>query len=92
MQQRRTAWNSARSVMFMVLGILSAGFGLEGFLIPNGLIDGGVKGISLLSNKETGISLSILIILINIPFLLMGWKQMGKEFSKKIWYVSVCWP
>ena len=67
----------------MILGIFSAGFGLEGFLIPNGLIDGGVTGISLLTNRETGISFSILILLINIPFILLGWKQIGKGFSIK---------
>lgn len=80
---RRTTWNNIRSGIFMVLGIISAGFGLEGFLIPNGLIDGGVTGISLLTNKQTGISLSILIFLINIPFMLMGWKQLGKMFAIK---------
>ncbi len=83
MQQRRTRWNNVRSVLFMSLGILSAGFGLEGFLIPNGLIDGGVTGISLLTNQQTGISLSILIVLINVPFILLGWKQIGKAFSIK---------
>jgi uncharacterized membrane-anchored protein YitT (DUF2179 family) len=83
LQQRRTIRNNIRSVVFMALGILSAGFGLEGFLIPNGLIDGGVTGISLLTNQQTGISLSILIILINIPFLLLGWKQIGRTFSIK---------
>lgn len=83
MQYRRTMWHNVRSVIFMALGILSAGFGLEGFLIPNGLIDGGVTGISLLTNKETGISLSILIVIINIPFLMLGWKQIGKAFSIK---------
>ncbi len=83
MIQRQTAWHNARGVMFMALGILSAGFGLEGFLIPNGLIDGGVTGISLLANKQTGISLSIFIIVINIPFALLGWKQIGKGFSIK---------
>ncbi len=80
-QQRRNFRNNIRSVVFMGLGILSAGFGLEGFLIPNGLIDGGVTGISLLTNRETGISLSILIVAINIPFLLLGWKQIGRAFS-----------
>jgi uncharacterized membrane-anchored protein YitT (DUF2179 family) len=80
---RRTLWGNIRSVLFMTLGILSAGFGLEGFLIPNGLIDGGVTGISLLTNRETGISFSILIIVINIPFLLLGWKQIGKAFCIK---------
>jgi uncharacterized membrane-anchored protein YitT (DUF2179 family) len=83
LQYRRTAWNNTRSVIFMALGILSAGFGLEGFLIPNGLIDGGVTGISLLINKQTGISLSLLILLINIPFVLLAWKQIGRGFSIK---------
>jgi uncharacterized membrane-anchored protein YitT (DUF2179 family) len=83
MRQRRTLWSNIRSVLFMVLGILSAGFGLEGFLIPTGLIDGGVTGISLLINRETGISFSILILMLNIPFLILGWRQIGKGFSIK---------
>ena len=83
MRSRRAFWTNVRSVLFMVLGILSAGFGLEGFLIPTGLIDGGVTGISLLINRETGISFSILILLLNIPFLILGWKQIGKGFSIK---------
>lgn len=80
---RRSLKAALRSAMFMALGILSAGFGLQGFLIPNGLIDGGVTGISLLTNRHTGISFSILIVLINIPFVLVGWKQIGKGFSIK---------
>lgn len=83
LQNRRTTWYNIRSVLFMSLGILSAGFGLEGFLIPNGLIDGGVTGISLLTNQETGISIAVLIVLINIPFVLLGWRQIGKMFSIK---------
>ena len=83
LQSRRVAWHNFRSGVFMCLGILSAGFGLEGFLIPNGLIDGGVTGISLLLNDKTGFPLSILIILINIPFVLLGWKQIGKGFGIK---------
>ena len=65
----------------MLMGVLSAGFGLKGFLMPNGFIDGGVMGISLLTNHETSISLSILIILINIPFLILGYWQLGRSFS-----------
>src|SRR5262245_38543610 len=60
MQQRRSLMSNLRNGLFMTLGILSAGFGLEGFLIPNGLIDGGITGISLLTNKQTNISISIL--------------------------------
>ncbi|MDZ4795082.1 MAG: YitT family protein [Bacteroidota bacterium] len=68
---------------FMVLGIFSAGFGLKGFLIPNELIDGGVMGISLLTNKETGFPLPLLIIVINLPFILLGWKQISSLFCIK---------
>ena len=63
---RKMLFRELRSATMMLLGVLSAGFGLQGFLIPNKLIDGGVMGISLLTNKETGISLSFLIIAINL--------------------------
>lgn len=80
---RKTVWRNIKEAMLLSLGILSAGFGLRGFLIPNHLIDGGVMGISLLINKETGISLSLLIIVINLPFILLGWHQISKIFSIK---------
>lgn len=80
---RRSAWSNTRAVLFMIAGVFSAGFGLEGFLIPNGLIDGGVTGISLITNRETGLPFSILLLAINLPFILLGWKQIGKGFSIK---------
>ncbi len=72
-----------RDALIMFLGVVSAGFGLKGFLIPNNLIDGGVMGISLITNRETGIALSILIVAFNLPFLLLGYKQISKIFSLK---------
>jgi len=80
---RKTIRREIKEALLMLLGILSAGFGLKGFLIPNGLIDGGVMGISLLINKETAIPLSLLIIFINLPFILLGWQQISKIFSIK---------
>lgn len=80
---RKTLTREARSGTMMLLGVFSAGFGLQGFLTPNKLVDGGVMGISLLVNKQTGISLSLLIIAINLPFILMGWKQISRIFSLK---------
>lgn len=80
---RKTIVRETRHMIFMIIGILSAGFGLQGFLIPNDLIDGGVMGISLLTNNETDFPLSLLIIFINIPFLLIGWKQFSKIFALK---------
>ena len=70
-------------IIFIVLGIISAGFGLKGFLLPSSFIDGGVTGISLLTSEITGISLAILIVVINLPFVLLGYSQVGKEFAVK---------
>jgi uncharacterized membrane-anchored protein YitT (DUF2179 family) len=67
----------------IILGILSAGFGLKGFLLINGFIDGGATGISLLVSELTGISLSVLILLVNLPFLILGLQVIGKSFTIK---------
>lgn len=72
-----------KSIVFISIGIVSAGFGLKGFLLPNSFIDGGVTGISLLTTEITGISLSILIVAINLPFLILGFSQVGKQFAFK---------
>lgn len=72
-----------KDIILIVLGVFSAGFGLNGFLLPNSFIDGGVTGISLLVAEITQQPLSILIILINLPFLLIGFSQIGKRFALK---------
>ena len=61
-----------RDSFLIGLGILSACFGLKGFLLPNSFIDGGVTGISLIVTELSGIPLSVLLVAINIPFLIMG--------------------
>ena len=72
-----------RDFVFLTIGIFSAGFGLKGFLLPNSFIDGGAMGISLLISETTRIALSILIVAINFPFILLGYKQIGKQFAIK---------
>lgn len=67
----------------IICGVVSACFGLKSFLLPSHFIDGGVTGISLLVRALTGWNLSYLIIVINIPFILMGYKQIGKAFAIK---------
>ena len=80
---RKRLQHRVRDIILMMLGVISAGFGLRGFLIPNGFIDGGVMGISLLTNSLTTIPLSLLIIVFNLPFLLLGYKQISRSFSLK---------
>jgi uncharacterized membrane-anchored protein YitT (DUF2179 family) len=69
--------------LFVIAGIFSAAFGFKGFLLPNEFTDGGATGISLLSSATTGIPLYILIMVVNAPFIAMGWKTMGKTFAQK---------
>ncbi len=80
----RIDWAKLRPAMdigFLFLGILSATIGLKSFLLPNHLIDGGVTGISMLAATVTGIDLSWLIALINLPFMYAAWTQVGRGFA-----------
>ena len=70
-------------VFIFTIGVFAAGFGLKGFLLPNNFIDGGVTGISLIISEVSGIPLSLLLIVVNLPFLLLGHSQFGKEFVIK---------
>lgn len=72
-----------KSAFFVGFGVLSAGLGLKGFLLPNHFIDGGVTGISLIVNSVTGLSLSVLLLLINLPFIALGFTQIGRSFAIK---------
>jgi uncharacterized membrane-anchored protein YitT (DUF2179 family) len=74
---------AGRDGLLITMGILSAGLGLEGFLLPNGFIDGGVTGISLLVATTGALPLPALIILINLPFLILAYRQIGQLFALK---------
>lgn len=65
---------------FLGLGAFIAGFALEGFLIPNNMIDGGIVGISMMLSYITKINLGLLILLINAPFIFLAIKKLGKLF------------
>ena len=73
----------AVNTTLIVLGILSAGMGLKGFLMSSRFIDGGVTGISMLVSDVLGFPLSILILLINLPFVVVGYRQIGSRFALK---------
>jgi len=86
--------SNLRNYLFIISGILFAGMGIKGFLLLNKLIDGGVTGTSMLLSRITGMPVSILIFVINIPFLLLGSKHLGVYFAIKsafaIGCLSVC--
>lgn len=67
-------------VLMIMLGAACAAFSVECFLLHNTILDGGVTGVSMIIGKLTGMPLSILIVVINIPFFFMGYKALGKRF------------
>lgn len=69
--------------ILIITGIFSAAFGLKGFLMSSHFIDGGVTGVSMLISSLSGASLAILIPVINLPFIIMGYRHIGKEFALK---------
>lgn len=74
-------WRELLNVLLIALGILSAGMGIHGFLLSSNFIDGGVTGICMLLAKVTPISLSFWLPLINLPFIALGYHQIGKAFA-----------
>lgn len=71
---------------FLTLGALIMAVGLEMVLIPNNLIDGGVTGIAIMASHITGLSLGVFLFLFNLPFLYLGYKQIGRSFAFSVAY------
>lgn len=67
--------------LLIIIGALVAAYGLEAVLIPNKVSDGGVTGLSIVGSKQFGLPLGLLIAVINIPFVWLGYKQIGKSFA-----------
>jgi uncharacterized membrane-anchored protein YitT (DUF2179 family) len=78
-----TLWGYFKDFLFITAGVFSAAFGFKGFLLTNHFIDGGATGISLLISAITSIPLAILLVVVNIPFILLGYRIMGKSFALK---------
>jgi uncharacterized membrane-anchored protein YitT (DUF2179 family) len=79
----KTLLRESKNSFLIVLGILSAGMGLKGFLLSSRFIDGGVTGISMLLSDVLGFPLAILILIINLPFIALGYRQIGRKFAIK---------
>ncbi|MCF2647302.1 YitT family protein [Niallia sp. Sow4_A1] len=71
----------ASRALLVIIGGIITGYGLEAVLIPNAVSDGGVTGLSIVGSQLTGFPLGILIGILNIPFIFLGYKQIGKSFA-----------
>lgn len=82
--------NGLRDTLLIGAGVLLAAFGLRSFLLPNHFLDGGVTGISLLVNILSEINISVLLVLLNAPFILLGWQQLSLSFAVKTSLAILC--
>lgn len=65
----------------VAIGAFITAYGLESVLIPNNVSDGGVTGLSIVGSQVFGLPLGVLIAILNIPFVFLGYKQIGKSFA-----------
>ena len=76
-------------LFFITVGAVIAAFALEEFLVPFKILDGGIVGVSMIVSQLSGLPLGILTIILNIPFVLMGFKRLGIRFLVKAIYAMV---
>ena len=67
-------------LIIILLGCILASFAIECFLIPNTILDGGITGVSIIIHKVFKLPLSLLVIILNIPFIYVGYRNLGKQF------------
>lgn len=87
--KNKTLLNNFLSFLLITVGATLAAIALEIFLVPNNIIDGGIIGISIMVSYITKIKLSVLTLVLNIPFLILGYKQLGKSFLIKAAYAMI---
>ncbi len=82
--KNRINWRSLfslHSVVYTLLGIFAAMIALEGFMLPNHFLDGGVTGISIVIEEVLDIPFTYLLVAFNLPFLYLGYRKIGKTFA-----------
>ncbi|MDX1683900.1 MAG: YitT family protein [Saprospiraceae bacterium] len=75
-----------RALVFLILGVLCAGVALKGFMIPNHFLDGGITGISILLHEVTHFNISLILLGLNLPFVVIGFRKIGRTFG----IISLC--
>ena len=79
--KKTRALDLTRRIVLIAIGAIMTAYALEAILIPNAVIDGGVTGVSIMGNYLFGVPLGVLLFILNIPFVFLGYKQVGKTFA-----------
>jgi len=81
MKRDNRAWLMGFQIIMNIIGGMIAAYGLESVLIPNSVSDGGITGISIVGSQLTGVPLGVFLGILNLPFVYLGYKQIGKSFA-----------
>ncbi|MGM9944486.1 MAG: YitT family protein [Lysinibacillus sp.] len=81
MKKRNKSLGMGIKIIMNIIGGLIAAYGLESVLIPNSVSDGGITGLSIVVSKVFGLPLGVLIAILNVPFIYLGYKQIGRTFA-----------
>ena len=81
MTKKKRVIKEIRQLIMITLGAVIAAAGLEFFLVPNNILDGGVIGLSIIAAELTGMTMSIFLIVLNLPFLYIGFRKIGMKFT-----------
>lgn len=73
--------DTIKRTFLVLLGSAITAAGLQFFLLPNHLLDGGVTGVSIIAAELSGLPLGVFLMILNIPFVVLGYKKFGKEFA-----------
>jgi uncharacterized membrane-anchored protein YitT (DUF2179 family) len=80
-EESRIEFDHLKRTVLVIIGAAITAVGLQFFLLPNHLLDGGVTGVSIIASRLSGWPLSIFLILFNLPFVVLGYRKFGKEFT-----------
>lgn len=82
---KKSKWVQAAKILknyvLITLGALLLAVAIEKFLIPNQMVDGGIVGVSIMMAEITDLKLGLFLVLLNLPFIFLGYKQIGKTFA-----------
>ncbi|MBP3799809.1 MAG: YitT family protein [Bacilli bacterium] len=83
---KNSMFKEAISYIIITIGVIISSYALEAILIPNTILDGGVTGIAIIISKLTPLTISHLVFVLNIPFIYIGYRHLGKRFLIKTIY------
>lgn len=90
MKKHSYYYSRLSNIIFMLIGSILASIGLEIFLVPNNVIDGGVVGVSIIASHLTNVPIGVFTFALNIPFFIIGYKQIGKTFTLSTLFSVTC--